>query len=107
MGAVCVLGVLGLIAMHGDQADIWSLGITAIEMAEGRPPYHDIHPVRAIFLIPSRPAPKLSDGAAFSESFNDFISRCLAKKPADRATSEELLSVRRHAGSAVRGVLCF
>lgn len=73
------------------KADIWSLGITAIEMAESKPPYADIHPMRAIFLIPSRPPPTLSKPDNYSEDFRDFIAKCLTKKPDDRPSASELL----------------
>ena len=72
-------------------ADIWSLGITALEMAEGKPPYGDIHPMRAIFMIPTKPPPTFRDSELWSPQFIDFVSRCLVKSPEKRATASELL----------------
>jgi len=73
------------------KADLWSLGITAIEMAEGKPPYSNIHPMRAIFMIPSRPPPKLTEPDKWSKEFNDFIAQCLTKNPEQRPSASDLL----------------
>ncbi|XP_045181988.1 serine/threonine-protein kinase 3-like isoform X3 [Mercenaria mercenaria] len=72
-------------------ADIWSLGITALEMAEGKPPYGDIHPMRAIFMIPTKPPPSFRNPDKWSPEFIDFVSKCLVKNPEQRITAQELL----------------
>ncbi len=61
------------------KADLWSLGITIIEMAELEPPNCAVHPMRVIFIIPSRPPPTLTKPADFSAAMNAFIARCLTK----------------------------
>jgi len=73
------------------KADLWSLGITSIEMGEGKPPYSNIHPMRAIFMIPSRPPPKATEPDKWSKEFNDFIAQCLIKNPEQRPTAADLL----------------
>ncbi|XP_018797730.1 PREDICTED: serine/threonine-protein kinase hippo [Bactrocera latifrons] len=73
-------------------ADIWSLGITALEMAEGKPPYGDIHPMRAIFMIPQKPPPSFREPDRWSAEFIDFVSLCLVKNPDERATASDLLN---------------
>ena len=72
-------------------ADIWSLGITVIEMAEGAPPRADMHPFRAIFQIPKADPPTMTKPEDWSANLNDFLRHCLAKDPAERPHPAELL----------------
>ncbi|KAJ4301318.1 Serine/threonine-protein kinase PAK 6 [Kalmusia sp. IMI 367209] len=67
---------------YDHKADIWSLGITALELAQGEPPYADIHPMKVLFLIPKNPSPQLS--GKFSPQFKEFIQK-------DRPSAKQLL----------------
>ncbi|XP_075936245.1 TRAF2 and NCK interacting kinase b isoform X4 [Anarhichas minor] len=77
-------------ATYDFKSDLWSLGITAIEMAEGAPPLCDMHPMRALFLIPRNPAPRLKS-KKWSKKFQSFIDSCLLKSHSQRPSTEQLL----------------
>jgi serine/threonine protein kinase len=78
---------------HDGKADIWSLGITAIEMAELVPPHSTVHPMRLLFLVPKEDPPKLQDQSSsrWTPLFHSFIETCLVKDPLRRPSASELL----------------
>ncbi|KAF7827962.1 serine/threonine-protein kinase dst1 isoform X1 [Senna tora] len=76
---------------YDGKVDVWALGVSAIEMAEGLPPRSAVHPMRVLFMISIEPAPMLEDKEKWSLHFHDFVAKCLTKEPRLRPTAAELL----------------
>ncbi|XP_055086413.1 myosin-IIIb [Periophthalmus magnuspinnatus] len=73
------------------RCDVWSLGITAIELADGDPPLSEMHPVKALFKIPRNPSPTLRNPDQWCRSFCHFIGQCLIKDFETRPSVTHLL----------------
>ncbi|XP_067943954.1 serine/threonine-protein kinase mig-15-like isoform X3 [Watersipora subatra] len=78
-------------ATYDNKSDLWSLGITCLEMAEGKPPLCDMHPMRALFLIPRNPPPSLRQSRKWSARFQQFVQQCMLKDYTQRPNTEALL----------------
>lgn len=76
------------------KTDVWSLGITCIELAEKEPPHNELNPTRVMMKIRKADAPKLRDQVKWSRAFHEFLAKCLNKSPDERATARDLLKVR-------------
>ena len=90
---------------YDQSADIWSLGITAYEMATGRPPYYSLHAMRALFLIPTNEPPRLEEGH-WSEHFRSFMASCLQKEASARPSATALCDHPFIAGALDSSALC-
>ncbi|XP_012294965.1 STE20-like serine/threonine-protein kinase isoform X2 [Aotus nancymaae] len=73
------------------KADVWSLGITLIEMAEIEPPHHELNPMRVLLKIAKSEPPTLAQPSRWSSNFKDFLKKCLEKNVDARWTTSQLL----------------
>jgi hypothetical protein len=88
---------------YDSRADVWSLGITLLECADGVPPYLDLPPLKAMLAITTSEPPRLKHPERWSKEFNHLIEACLRRDPKKRPTSEQLLMhpfVRKACGKA-------
>jgi len=74
---------------YDGKVDVWSLGITCIELAERKPPYFNMNAMSALYHIAQNESPGLAD-PAWSDVFRHFVDACLQKNPLERPTSERL-----------------
>jgi len=77
-------------ARYADKADVWSTGITLIELATRSPPHASLHPMKVLFVVPKDDAPRLT--GPFSPAFKAFVQRCLHKDSSMRPSAKELES---------------
>lgn len=88
---------------YDTKADIWSVGITAYELAEGDPPYANLHPMKVLHLIPRNPPPTLP--ARHYKLLQDFVQQCLTRDSRQRPSASELLRHKAIRTAAPKAIL--
>uniref|UniRef100_A0A8C4H4Q0 non-specific serine/threonine protein kinase n=1 Tax=Dicentrarchus labrax TaxID=13489 RepID=A0A8C4H4Q0_DICLA len=78
-------------APYDYKADIWSLGITLIELAQIEPPHHELNPMRVLLKIAKSEPPTLEQPHKWSKDFKDFLKKALDKNPETRPTAAQLM----------------
>lgn len=78
-------------APYNTKADVWSAGITLIELAEMNPPYHEMTPMRVLLKITKSPPPTLSQPSSWSNDFSSFLAKCVTYNPNSRPSAKDLL----------------
>lgn len=80
---------------YDTKADVWSLGITALEIVEGKPPHYNLPAVKALVMVLNCPAPSLNKYESWSDEFRSFVQDCLHKDPKQRISSRDI--IEKHA----------
>lgn len=82
-----------MVHTHVIQADMWSAGITLLEMAEMNPPHHEMSPMRVLMKITKAEPPTLEEPSKWSPEFSDLLKQCLQKNPERRPSAKDVLEV--------------
>jgi len=90
---------------YNEKADIWSIGVTVIEMVTGYPPFHDVHPMKALFLIPKSEPPHLDNHPTASKPLQEFVKLCCQKDDAARPSVKQLLQTKFVRGAKKNALL--
>lgn len=85
------------------KADMWSLGITAIEIAEGKVPHADLPSMKVIMMVLNSKSPSICQYDGWSQEFKAFVDDCLIKDPSKRLHSADIFTKHKKFFNKARG----